>query len=580
MRLRIASLATLVVVVLVLALLQYRWIDELSDAHETQAQSRLRETISALTVAFDTEVTRSALAFDVPFGSMSRFDELGRRWTEWTTRSRWPGIVSGIALLESSGNGWRVRWLGKPAASDARSILPLVEQKAFPTGGVPRRIVVDGRRDRELLFDGQPSLIRPLSVLSAQPGIVQANLVLVRFDGHYLAETMFPRLLERYSSAEDREEFQFEVRLGSRPVNSGDIARADLFRFRPDCLAASDRPAPVMSKDGKWVDRRGDTHITRAMSLEVLLAAPGRCHVPPDSAATGLMQLVVRRQHGSTSAFFSRLRWRNQVVSSLVLATLLAALGVIVVSAERARRLGRMQTVVSAGISHELRTPLASLRVAADDLMSGQVDNREQARRYGQIIDAQSRRIGHVVDQTLAFASATDPHSSPRLGPVSVADVMRAAVEGLSPTLVKAGIAVEQQLTPDLPRVVADPDLVLRCVTNLIENAIKYAASGGWVSLSAQVGGRSGRSVVEVAVEDRGPGIEDQEMTAVFEPFYRGTSARQSRQPGSGLGLAIVKSAVEAQGGWVSLERAVPHGCRIRLFLLADEQAGEPGGSG
>jgi signal transduction histidine kinase len=286
------------------------------------------------------------------------------------------------------------------------------------------------------------------------------------------------------------------------------------------------------------------------------------------------MTLVVRRD-GSTSAAFSRFRWRNQIVSSIVLAALVAALGVFVASAERAHRLGRMQTVVSASLSHELRTPLASLRIAADDLMSGQAEGHEQVRQYGDIVDAQSRRIGHVVDQALAFASATNPHNSAQLRPVSVADVVRAAVEALAPALLKAGIVVEQQVTPDLPRVLADPELVLRCLTNLIENASKYAASGGWVALSAQVGRRSRRSVVEVTVEDRGPGIADRERTAVFEPFYRGTSARQSRQPGSGLGLAIVKSAIEAQGGWVRLERAAPHGCKIRLFFLAEEQVAE-----
>jgi two-component system OmpR family sensor kinase len=60
----------------------------------------------------------------------------------------------------------------------------------------------------------------------------------------------------------------------------------------------------------------------------------------------------------------------------------------------------------------------------------------------------------------------------------------------------------------------------------------------------------------------------------VFEPFYRGESARRSRQSGSGLGLAIVKSAVEAHGGWIKLERAVPQGCKFRLFFHAASRLG------
>ena len=125
-----------------------------------------------------------------------------------------------------------------------------------------------------------------------------------------------------------------------------------------------------------------------------------------------------------------------------------------------------------------------------------------------------------------------------------------------------------------MPLASVDPDVLLRCLTNLIENAIKYAASGRWIHVSAQRALHAGRPTVEVTVEDRGPGIEDEETMAVFEPFFRGSSARRSRQPGSGLGLSIVKSAVEAYGGGITLERAVPHGCKFRLFFPTVQDVG------
>jgi signal transduction histidine kinase len=154
---------------------------------------------------------------------------------------------------------------------------------------------------------------------------------------------------------------------------------------------------------------------------------------------------------------------------------------------------------------------------------------------------------------------------------VSVADVMGAAVSALSPALMHAQITVEQRIAADVSTILADPEMVVRCLTNLIENSIKYAASGGCVFLSARADRRSGKSLVEIAVEDRGPGIDDDEAASVFEPFYRGSAARHSREPGSGLGLAVVKSAVESHGGWITLERASPHGCRFRLFFIAAE---------
>ena len=548
--LRIPSLVTLVIVVLVLAVLQYRWIEDLSEGHETRNQSRVRDTVRALTNAIDTEVTRAALVFKSPLAAMpSRFDELERRWTKWNDAARWPRIISGVALLEWSDGSHRARWLGSPATSDVASILRALEPQVLTTQGPPRRKVFHDRGTRELIIDAQPAFVLPLSASSMRPGITRLSSVLIRYDGDYLAGTVFRQLLEAHSTIEDRRDFQFEVKQGTGRGTPNEIV-ADVFHFRPDCLRAPAEPG-----------------------VAAFLGAIVHCEISADTDGKGLMQLVARPQQPAINAALTRFRWRNQIVSSLVLATLLMTMAVLVISAERARKLARVQTIVAAGISHELRTPLASLRIAADDLKSGQVHSLAQARHYGEIVDAQSRRLGHVVDQALALAGATDAHDSPRFRAVSVIEIIDSAIDGLSPTLAQAKITIERRAAADLPRILADPDMLLRCLTNLIENSIKYASTGGCVFLSAQAVRRSGKSVVEITVEDRGPGIGDDEAAAVFEPFYRGTTARQSKQPGSGLGLAVVKSAVEAHGGWIDLERANPHGCRFMLFFPAADHA-------
>jgi signal transduction histidine kinase len=197
------------------------------------------------------------------------------------------------------------------------------------------------------------------------------------------------------------------------------------------------------------------------------------------------------------------------------------------------------------------------------------VETGAQARRYGEIIEAQSRRLRHVIDQTLALTTVREANSLACSRAVSLPEIIDAGIDSLEPSIREAGIEIECRTAPDVPMIMADPDLVLRCLTNLIENSIKYAGGGGWVQVSARAGRHAGRLVAELAVEDRGPGIPDEETTAVFEPFYRGSSARQSRRHGSGLGLSIVKSAVEAHGGWIKLERAVPEGCRVGMFFPA-----------
>src|SRR5262245_38607269 len=237
---RAASLATLVILVIVLAFFQYRWIGELGEAQEARARARLRGTVTALTDAFDTEVTRYILVFDAcpPAMAMSSGrDPLERRWREWSKTARWPRIVSGVALLESSDGPLRTQWIGSPAKSDVASLLTANEPSIPASAGRPRRIVVRDPGSQVLSLDGQPAVVLPLSAFSKRPELVEVKSVLVHLDGDYLAKTVFPQLLDAHSTAEDREAFHFEVAQGTdQSIDDETAAVADVLHFRPDCL--------------------------------------------------------------------------------------------------------------------------------------------------------------------------------------------------------------------------------------------------------------------------------------------------------------------------------------------------------
>jgi len=572
------SLATLVVVVLILAVLQYRWIDQIAVAQETRAESRLREDLGLIVDAFDTEITRAVLVFTFALSPGEAVKEaLDQTWTTWNRESPWPRVVSGLTYLEAADEGrWRTRSWGAAYAFDPRSMLRAGGLTDPPLGELRTGEVVSVRAQSRLLFvERQPCMLWPLPTLSDPPGPLRLNWILICFDLTYLTDTFFSQLLEKHAAPEERRDFQLQIepRGSAAP---GTMIVVDQFHYRPDCVTGAapkeaelivggpnerpgHSPSMVRGFSGRFEIRSG-------APLAALLHTEGMCQAgpPPDS---GLLEIAVRRRPGTLIDLFTGFRQRNFFVSGLVMVVLLAALAALVLSTERARQLARLQTVVAAGISHELRTPLASLSVAADHLKHGYVENVEQARRYGEIIDAQSKRLGHVVDQALALAGLGQPKGASFAHAASVAQVIDAACDALASQAKEAGMEIERHTASDIPSVSADPNLLLRCLTNLIENSIKYARSGGWVQVSARRTQYAGRSVVEVTVEDRGPGIDDDETAAVFEPFYRGASARHSRQPGSGLGLSIVMSAVQACGGSISLERAVPQGCRFRLCL-------------
>jgi signal transduction histidine kinase len=126
---------------------------------------------------------------------------------------------------------------------------------------------------------------------------------------------------------------------------------------------------------------------------------------------------------------------------------------------------------------------------------------------------------------------------------------------------------VETDIPDDLPPVRADAAALGRVLENLITNAVKFASEGRWIGVSARPGKE--RSTVLLHVEDRGPGIPPGERAHVFEPFYRGSAARDRQAPGSGLGLSLVRHVVESHGGRVRVEPGEAGGTRVVVELKA-----------
>jgi signal transduction histidine kinase len=570
------SLVALVAVVIAAGALQYRWIGEASDAQEARTLARVRESVEQVAHALDAEIARAVLVFTRPDGARGATgDTIERAWAAWNAGASWPHLVSGVTLLQSNGNAWQTRTWGEAHAVEPSSVVDssgLGPSQSSATNDGAVRVFA---RTRAIFLDGEPSVIGPLP--GSPEGPPQINWIAVRFDRGYATANVFPQLLELHSTPDDRRAFEFELRPATDTA-PGAVIVADQFSYRPDCFLGQSDPAGMTVLTFRGAGRgpgrsRGVVFHTdgpAGLSLPALLRAVGHCPSSAPHSDRSLMRIAVRKTASATTDVFATYRRRNILMSAVVLVALTAALSAVVLSTERARRLVRLQTVVAAGISHELRTPLASLSVVADHLKNGHVENVEQARRYGEIIGAQSRRLRHIVDQTLALTGLTEGSRTVNRRSAEVAEVIDAAIAGMAASASAAGVTIESHIEAATPPVSVDVDLVVLCLTNLIENALKYASSGRWIGISARPSAGS-RSIVELAVEDRGEGIDAGEAAAAFEPFYRGSAARRSRQSGIGLGLAIVRSAVEAHEGRIEIDHAVPQGCRIRMFLPSAE---------
>ncbi|HTV53553.1 MAG TPA: ATP-binding protein, partial [Terriglobia bacterium] len=169
----------------------------------------------------------------------------------------------------------------------------------------------------------------------------------------------------------------------------------------------------------------------------------------------------------------------------------------------------------------------------------------------------------------LGFASQQASRPSENNMRVEIAGAIDAALVQAGLTASDSDIKVETRIEPILPPVIGDASALIRCLRNLLVNAIKYGGDSRWVRISARSGHSRRRPEVEIVVEDRGIGIDPADLPHIFEPFYRGRSREVAHIRGTGLGLSLAKDIAESMEGCLSVKSAVGKGSCFTLRLPA-----------
>jgi len=221
----------------------------------------------------------------------------------------------------------------------------------------------------------------------------------------------------------------------------------------------------------------------------------------------------------------------------------------------------RLRTALLNSVSHDLRTPLASVKAAASSLLDPEVQWSEAERRdFLLIIDEAADRLSRLVHNLLDMSRIEAGALDPNLREASLADIAGPVV-----LLARASSRqrIDVDIPDDLPPVHADPILLEQVLTNLLENARRYAP-GSPVTLSARH--VPGGGTVEVRVVDHGPGIPVPERDRVFDQFYR-LKGGGRRPKGTGMGLAICRGILDALAGEVRVETTPGGGATFVVTL-------------
>jgi two-component system sensor histidine kinase KdpD len=244
-------------------------------------------------------------------------------------------------------------------------------------------------------------------------------------------------------------------------------------------------------------------------------------------------------------------------------------------AAQVARESDALKSALLDSVSHDLRTPLAAIRATAGNLMDPEVALApEEQRAAARSIDLEAERLSRLVRNMLDLSRIEGGALHPSLELYDLADLIDPVVERLAPVL--APTTPEVAIVEGLPAVKVDAIFVDQILTNLLENAARYATGSRVRIVAGQ--GRDGR--VELVVEDAGPGVPASAMPRLFERFYRVQRRKGGREErGSGIGLAVVKGLTEAMGGSVEARSSGLGGLAIVVGLPVDrsvEPAAEP----
>ncbi len=225
------------------------------------------------------------------------------------------------------------------------------------------------------------------------------------------------------------------------------------------------------------------------------------------------------------------------------------------------RRLEMVRSEFVANVSHELKTPLTSIKGFIETLLGGALEDKEQSRKFLQMMDEDTKRLARLIDDILKLSNIESKEDDLNLKHLNLKQLVSSVVEILEPQSKEKKISIRNQI-PDI-QVQADEDKLRQVFLNLIDNAIKFNSEGGFVTLDInEIPG-----YYEISITDTGLGIPSEATSRVFERFFRVDKARSREMGGTGLGLSIVKHIVENHGGSVSCNSSIGEGATFYFTL-------------
>jgi signal transduction histidine kinase len=614
----LSFMASLVVMV---AVLQYRWTKQLIEATEAGMGNSLQPLTVGWHLDFYGELSAICVALQVgpDSGAHDAWADYLQRYTIWSrqdvasvtaeTVNPSPDLVEQVYIWETSNAGKpallrlapehkKIESTETPRELEtllarlqvASSTLPKALRAWQAPGNSAEENTTDLRAAASLglprwssamigwQFDENiPAVVHPLvhheHPLDANSPVhrVAVDWMVVVLNLDTIRQRIIPNLTKRYFGGPLGLEYKLAVlEFGNNPhtIYSSDAefptgdaasfdARVNIFGPSPDAGAVHDWRTPK------------DNSAQRGNSSSGLVWFP----VIQYGAQDAPWMLLLQHRTTPLQTIAADIWRRNILTGGVVLLLLTFDMGLIVIASRRAHILAKLQLNFVASISHELLTPLAAIYCSGQNAQDGLLIGKTDVMEHGSLVTGQTRQLIALVKEILLFASTDNGTNRYSLRPLSVVEVIQCVRKDTAVLVDGGGFAVEETIDDGLPLVTGDLRALSHCLQNLITNAVKYSGQSRWIGISAayhELANHYGE--VWISVHDRGVGISASDLPHIFQPFYRSAQSVDAQIHGTGLGLAVAKRIAEAMGGRLSVISHVGKGSTFTLHLSVAPQ--------
>lgn len=625
-RFPILVVAALLTLLSVLALLQYRWLGQISDGERERMQRNLQSDTERFAEDFNREIQNAYLNFQVNADVWKNNDwkNFNDRYKFWREKTAYQNLIEDFYFVRFDDARTVLKYNKKTQIFENSQIPPNIEKlkNEISPEGILRSVEIKipallmPIHESEKTFDRiLIRTTRPENVKNTAPPIEMGKkfgVLIVELDENVIKNQLLPDLSKRYFSESDNANYKLAVVndekqtiFQTQSLTATDSS-AKLFDLSASNFMFFANREMVSANEGR---KRQSVIYSRVESVSSTATMANKTQIAiekeqnnsnnsqtftikpktennrvelkvetetkpkvtifenQNSENVGGWTLNVQHNTGSLEQFITNARYKNLAVSFGILSLLAVSVILIFISAQRAKLLAQRQVDFVSSVSHEFRTPLAVIYSAGENLADGVAKEETQVSRYGNLIKGEGKKLSKMVEQILDFAGANSGRKKYDLRETDAAEIIENALAEYEPFLREKGFRNEIQIAENLPKIIADKNALTQAIQNLIANALKYSGEEKFIEISA----KNGNGRIKIAVEDKGIGIAKIDLKHIFEPFYRSKSVVDEQIHGNGLGLSLVKQIVEAHSGKIEVESEIGKGSKFTIILNAEK---------